>query len=142
MYYVSHVCVLCNVYYAQYCVLCLVLCTVSSTVYCTCAVSLYTYTYMYMKSVIAACNIPHMYLSLTSCNRYATRRAGKLHTYFAKHDYHFVTALYGNKFDGYMVRFINSAEVVVYVMHKSFNNSFDYFAHRVLVWPSHMTSTA
>ena len=118
-----------TVYYVQYCVLC--------------PVSLYTYTYMmYMKSVIAACNIPHMYLSLTSCNRYATRRAGKLHTYFAKHDYHFVTALYGNKFDGYMVRFINSAEVVVYVMHKSFNISFDYFAHRVLVWPSHMTSTA
>mmetsp|Transcript_16263 Transcript_16263/g.30377 ORF Transcript_16263/g.30377 Transcript_16263/m.30377 type:complete len:452 (-) Transcript_16263:246-1601(-) len=28
--------------------------------------------------------------------------AGKLHTYFAQHDYHFVTALYGNKFDGYM----------------------------------------
>lgn len=30
-------------------------------------------------------------------------RAGKLHTYFAQHNYHFVTALYGNHFDGYMV---------------------------------------
>lgn len=28
--------------------------------------------------------------------------AGSLHTYFAKHNYHFVTALYGKKFNNYM----------------------------------------
>ncbi len=32
----------------------------------------------------------------------STLWAGELHTYFSKKGYHFVTGLYGNKFDGYM----------------------------------------
>lgn len=40
--------------------------------------------------------------SIICMQELSTSWSGKLHGYFYKNDYHFITALYGNKFNGYM----------------------------------------